>query len=617
MCRILGEFSFLGEITDAKEFAQLNQLSKAGGPDSTGFWHDAHVQLGFNRLAILDVTENGNQPLVSPSGRYVVVFNGEIYNYKALQFKYHIAGGSLRSGSDTEVLAHLVEQIPVSQIASELDGMFAIAIWDTKALKMHLIRDFAGIKPLHYALNNKGLVFASQYNQIARHRWFQSERIQPGVLAAYLQRHYVPFPNGLLSNTHQLQPGERLEVDLDGTVRAHRYWVMPRFEQASIHQHDKALDWIRSSLDRAVQDQLMADVPLGAFLSGGVDSPLVCRYAQAHHPGRLKTFTIGSDSKLHDESEDAMRFARALSSESVLEQMNSTSAAAILSEVMGCLTEPFADFSIIPTYLVSKLARKGVTVALSGDGGDELFMGYERFWSVAKNIQFQHLPYPLKYLMYGADRVWNKNSRLNAAILASAQGEAHARLHSRTLPDAFHRVAPDLKPVNHWPYPEYDYPVVRNEEELIQQMRYSEFYDMMQKTLRKVDMASMGNSLEVRVPFLQKSFIEASLKVDYRLSYGPNQRKKLLKDLLQVEFPGISMNQSKRGFTVPLRQWIAQDLKPAFYQVLTDRPLLNTFGFSIDGVERLLDEHTQMKVDHKWFLFTLYTLFQWQNSIKP
>ena len=616
MCRIIGEVSFKGESTPFDRFRFLTSQSKAGGPDSTGFWNDQWCRLGFNRLAIIDVSENGNQPVLSPSGRFALVFNGEIYNYLDLKKKYGIADEKLRSSSDTEIIAHLLDCLPARKLAEELDGMFAIGVWDKSEKRLLLIRDFAGIKPLHFGVNGQGVVFASQYNQVVMHPWFCNEPVNPSVLSEYLKRHYIPAPEGLMRNTWQVRPGEIVSIDENLQINRERYWELPRYVESSISDQTAAIEFIAAELEKSVKAQLMADVPLGAFLSGGIDSPLICRYAQKNINNQLRTFTIGSHSRVHDESDMALQYASLLDADTELEIMNSSSAASIMEEVMKTVAEPFADTSIIPTFLVSKLAVQKVKVALSGDGGDELFYGYERFWSVAKNRVWQSFPYPLRALAYGADKKLSRSRNINSVVLAKSQGAGHQKLLSGTVLNGFKAVAPDLDFQADYVAPEYHYPYQNRESALVQQMRYSEFYDMMQKTLRKVDLASMGNSLEVRVPFLHKSFIEASMKVDFSLSYGKNKRKELLKHLIRKEYPGISIDNSKKGFSVPLTRWLREDLKQEFQQVLLDKSTTDYFGFSIQGIEQILNGHLNRGVDNKWLLFSLYSLYKWHNNTR-
>lgn len=616
MCRIIGELSFVKELTPKGEFELLTSLSKAGGPDHTGFWENGFCRFGFNRLAILDLSERGNQPVTSPSRRYVMMLNGEVYNYRQLQKQYNIDPSTLRSSSDTEVVAHLLDLLPLEKVAQELDGMFAIAVWDSLEQCLTLVRDFAGIKPIHYGINRNGVVFASQYNQVVRHRWFRNNDFRADVLADYLWRHYMPAPNGLIDETYQVEPGQMVTFKLNGDIKKYYYWRLPKFVEPTLLNMKDVVEYVDHHLNKVVSQQLVSDVPLGAFLSGGVDSPLICHYAQRNINSKLKTFTIGSESVKHDETDLARLFSHSLGSDGWFEKMDARYAERIFDEAMDTLSEPFADFSIIPTYLVSKLARQHVTVALSGDGGDELFYGYERFWAVGKNIKYQSLPYYLKYLFYGADRILFGSKHINSLVLTPTQGLSHQSLHSRTNDDKFNLIAPGLERRDMIIYPEYQYDVIDDESRLIQMMRYGEFYDMMQKTLRKVDSASMGNGLEVRVPFLQKSFIEASLQIDYQLSYGQNKSKMVLRELLAQHFPNINYNEPKRGFTVPLRKWIQTDLQKSFREVLSDRSLTNHFGFSDAGIQQLIENHVSNKEDNKWLLFTLNSLYRWQQKLK-
>jgi asparagine synthase (glutamine-hydrolysing) len=324
---------------------------------------------------------------------------------------------------------------------------------------------------------------------------------------------------------------------------------------------------------------------------------------------RLDTFTIGSDSQVHDESERAQEYADLIGSDHKMKKVSAATALEMLDEVMDCVREPMADFSVLPTYLVSRFARRHVKVALSGDGGDELFFGYERFWSIAKNIKYQTLPWLMKAALYKADKILTKNSNLNSAVLPVRQGAAHRNLHCRFPKEWIERIFPDLIDVKTPErYSVYGFPNSRHTHELIQSMRRAEFYGMMQKTLRKVDLASMGASLEVRVPFLKKSFLEAVLTIDPMLSYGPNRKKLLLKGLLRKLYPMAPIDNVKRGFSVPLGRWFAEKQFKATVQDKLLRPsFLETFGGEPKGIRALLDHHGYDR-DLKWPIFTLLAL---------
>jgi asparagine synthase (glutamine-hydrolysing) len=356
-----------------------------------------------------------------------------------------------------------------------------------------------------------------------------------------------------------------------------------------------------------VFDEMIADVPLGAFLSGGIDSPLICHFAQQHLQSKLYTFCIGSDSKVHDEGSLAQQYASLIGTEHLLKQVHSNDLIATFNEIMQIGQEPMADFSIIPTYWVSKLAKQQVTVALSGDGGDELFFGYERFASIAKNIQFQHYPYPIKALLYKGDQYLTHNKRLNSVLLANKQGKAHQALHSRFTNQWINNIFPDLQNIKlPTSYSTYDYSNTRSISELLQKMRKAEFYGMMQKTLRKVDLASMGNSLEVRVPFLNKSFIVTSLRIDPLLSFDLHKKKELLKKLLKQKYPTAPIDNIKRGFTVPFGDWLRNDL---FIENIRNNYVnnLDKFGIKESALQSILTEQKKGS-DHKWAIFTLMNL---------
>lgn len=605
MCGFLIEYT-PKNLSSKELFLDLLALSQKRGPDYQGFSsHKDIVQFGFNRLAILDLTEAGQQPMTSYANRYMIVFNGEIYNHQSLRKQLDFK--SFRGNSDTETITACLEEWGIKKTISSLDGMFAISIFDKLTNEITLVRDFAGIKPLFYGYSNGRLVACSQYDQLIAHPTFKNKSINPHVLKLYLQQHFMPAPFGLYEDTFQVLPGEMITFDLEGKKEHYRYWELTSKPDYSITSKSEAISFIEETLDSCVQEQLLADVSLGAFLSGGVDSPLICSFAKKYDKD-LKVFSIGSDSKVHDESERAKQFANALALKQEIWNLTAKETLNYWNEATKALHEPLADFSILPTYLVSKLAKKNVTVALSGDGGDELFFGYERFWSIGKNIKFQHYPSLIKKGIYGFDKYATGNKRINDVVLSSKQATAHESLHSRFRPTWLNKIAPELESVslpNEWNV--YDYTNEKDERALLGNLRKAEFYGMMQKTLRKVDLASMENSLEVRVPFLQKKMIEASLQIDPLLSYGSGNQKQLLKDILSKRIPSVEEEKVKKGFSIPLSKWIREDLKEEFSSKLLESDFTG-LGFDKKQIEKLLNSHVKGEQDLKWPLFTLYAL---------
>ena len=556
MCGFLIEYA-RNNLIPKESFLGLLALSKKRGPDFQGYSsHKNIIQLGFNRLAIVDLSEAGQQPMTSHNDRYLIVFNGEIYNHQVLRKQLEFK--SFRGKSDTETITACLEEWGIKKTISSLDGMFALSIFDKLTNEITLARDFAGIKPLFYGYSNGCLVACSQYDQLLSHPNFKNKTINPQVLKLYLQQHFMPAPFGLYEDTFQVLPGEMITFNLEVKKIQHRFWELPSNPEYSISSKSEAILFIEETLDSCVHDQLTADVPLGAFLSGGVDSPLLCSFAKKYDKD-LKVFSIGSDSKIHDESERAKQFASALALQQEVWNLTAKETLNYWKEATKALHEPLADFSILPTYLVAKLAKK------SGDGGDELFFGYERFWSIGKNIKFQHYPSILRKGIYGFDKYTTGNKRINDVVLNAKQSNAHEGLHSRFKANWLNKIAPELENINlpsEWNV--YNYANESDERLLLGNLRKAEFYGMMQKTLRKVDLASMENSLEVRVPFLQKKMIEASLQIDPLLSYGNGNQKQLLKDILSKRIPSVAQEKVKKGFSVPLSKWIREDLKDEF-----------------------------------------------------
>ena len=497
-----------------------------------------------------------------------------------------------------------------------IEGMFAIALYDLVDTSISLIRDFAGIKPLFYSYNKGNIVFGSRYDQVAKHKNSINNVIDQEVLRTYLKMHYIPAPYGILEDTFQVYPGECVNIDSKGKLSKYTYWEFPTLsEEDLICDKEEALQFLDSKLKESVKDQLEADVPLGTFLSGGIDSPLVTSYAKANKQD-LKAFTIGSDSKVHDESEDAKTYASLIGVDILLEKMFASDANKILNECMSNLQEPFADYSIIPTYELTKNASKSFTVMLSGDGGDELFFGYERFHSVYKNLNFTWLPHKLRYLAYGLDKLLFKNKHMNSCILSDTLSDAHKGLHSRTNTSILEKVFPSIVGIDEKTLPFYKYSEKLTKNQFLHEMRKAEFYGMMQKTLTKVDRMSMANSIEVRVPFLQKKFIEAAMKIHPKLSFQKFQKKQILKDLLRKLVSNPPIDTKKRGFSVPLSKWLREDLKVEISKGIFNTTFIKKFNIDINTLQVVWEEHQQGRKDHKWFLFTIYSLQQWHENLK-
>ena len=622
MCGILGEFSFGRPLMDQGKFNKILLQSKNRGPDHTGYYSNKkNLQFGFNRLKIIDLTENGNQPIFSQDKRFLMVFNGEIYNYIEIKKKLDSYNIQFKGNGDTEVIVNAFSIFGLKKTIDMLDGMFSIGLFDNKKEQLSLLRDFAGIKPLHYGYNKNILIFASQYNQVASHPVFKNESVNKEVLKLYLSQHFISAPYGLLKNTFQLAPGEIIHFNKDGHISKNKYWIFPKYLKPTINNSKDAEDILMDSLNKSIKSELVSDVPVGSFLSGGVDSPLISSIANEFYEETLTSITIGSNSIKHDESELANIYSSQIGINHISKIMNSSDALNILDDLINAMTEPFADISIIPTFLISKLSKDYFNVALSGDGGDELFFGYERFGSIGKNSSIQDLPFLLKYLIYGTDKIISKNRNFNSNCLFELSSEAHFHLHNRFNSSLIKRLFKDLQHVN---LPEdyriFDYENTNNNEKLYQYMRHSEFYGMMQKSLKKIDIASMHHSLEVRLPLLKKEFINNSLLINPNLNFSFEEKnifngKKLLKSLLIKKVPVVPINRTKKGFSMPITNWLQNELLEPFTAVLMDKSMAQDFEIDQKEIESILNSHKNKKNDFKWPIFTLFSLFSWRKNL--
>lgn len=617
MCGIIGEFVSNGTLVNREVFQKLNNLNYYRGPDMEGYWtNETNCQLGFRRLSIIDLSVEGNQPVCSNNGRFAMTFNGEIYNYLEIKQDLLTRGIQFKSTTDSEVLVNAIQEYGLSATLDKIDGMFAIGLYDKANNSISLIRDFAGIKPLFYGVQNGNIIFGSRYDQVTKHPNYRSNSVDERVLQTYMQSHYMPAPYGILKQTHQVEPGQIITVQSNGQLSKGYYWRLPKLKASETIQHKaKAKEVLTEALNASVKSELVADVPVGTFLSGGIDSPLITYFANKHAPN-IKSYTIGSDSKVFDESEKAKEYAQLIGTQHFLQSMKSEKAADILEDCMRNLQEPFADFSLLPTYFVSKIAKdNGSTVVLSGDGADELFYGYKRYESILKNRPYNFIPKSLRYTAYGIDKILFNNKHINSNFIKQSHAEGHRSMHCR-VPDIDLKNLFNVDSVSKLEMAAYQYKDYSCEVDILLAMQQAEFYDMMQKTLVKVDRMSMAHSIEVRVPFLKKSFIEAATTIHPSLSYKNGGTKLLLKDVLRTVVPDAPIDKVKKGFGVPLDNWLREQLKEPFADTLFSKNFLESFNISKNVLEHIWKEHQEGFRDRKWILFTLYSLAKWQENLK-
>lgn len=617
MCGLCGILTF-DESARQPEFAEavkvMASLMVRRGPDDAGFWADPNgrLQLGFRRLSILDLTPAGHQPMVAADGRSVIVFNGEIYNFSELRHELEQVGVQFRSRSDTEVLLEALNQWGLAAFA-KLNGMFAFAWYDRRERVLVLARDHAGIKPLYYFIHpaGRGLAFASQYNVLLHTPWGEPGPVREDVLRLYLRLHHIPPPYGLLANTYQVPPGSYLLVHPDGRQEMRTWWKIPEDPEPEF-RGEPAVELLAATLDRVINRQRVADVPLGVFLSGGVDSPLVTAVASRQTGPDLKAFTIGNPGWWQDETQEALNYAQAMGVCHRLEPVQGEEALAAIPEVMAGQHEPFGDFSILPTLLVSRFARKEITVALSGDGGDELFFGYERPLSLLRGGKEFRWPWQIRVVLYGLGKL-GIGPRRSDVIVARSPGQYYFEVNCRIKDADLNLFAPELQGLP------ADFAIYADAKswglpDLANFSRRVEFYGQLQRCLKKVDMASMYHSLEVRVPLLDRDIIDLSLRIDPFYSMHDGLRKAVLRETLARFVPADIIPMPKRGFAVPLGEWLRGPLRPLVEQTLFERTLYPDGLFKLVGLRRYWDEHLSGQREAKWGLWTLLALQWWAET---
>lgn len=608
MCGICGEFSVTASPS-LERIAQLTALMQRRGPDDEGVWTDRTTcALGFRRLSILDLSPAGHQPMLSDDGRYALVLNGEIYNFRELRGRLGQRGWHFRSTGDAEIGLYALVEWGVAAL-EQFNGMFALAFYDRCERTLLLARDHAGIKPLYYATTPSGLVFGSQYDQIVQHPWTAGFKVSGETLHLYLSLGYIPSPYALLEDTHMLEAGTWLQARSDGTIKHGRHFEFPQYVEPTLYGKN-ADEAVHAAVVNAVRRQMVSDVPIGSFLSGGIDSPLVTAVMQSLSTHPITAFTVKSDDPRYDESDDAIAYAKQWSIEHVVEEFSSEDALAFLPDVVSASTEPFGDYSIFPTMLISKLARAQVTAMLSGDGGDELFWGYTgRFSSVLKNSWRFSKARVFRAADWGLKKYFGLGSGTWSARHFSTVGQWYQARHMHN--HDVQQIVPDLPP---WPQ---SYRVYRTNEreqnQLAQWLRWNEFIGHLERVLIKVDRASMYHSLEVRVPLLDKEVIDVALQVDWRdcLDIADGIGKRPLRSSLAKY--SKHETREKRGFSAPMDEWLRGPLRSLFEDYVLSQQ--DFFGFELSQSYLKDSYYRHLSGERRgWGLWIFLSLALWKHQ---
>lgn len=615
MCGIAGFARRLERAEDAIVDRQLETLVHRG-PDSRGWLARGRGTVGQTRLAIIDLL-TGDPPITADDGRVSVALNGEIYNYAALREELLGRGHRFRTSGDTEVIAHLAEELGPVEVAKRLHGMFGAAIWDDRSGRLFLLRDRAGKKPLYYWSGPNTFVFGSEIKAVLAHPDVP-RRMNAEALPAYLTFGYVPSPRTFYEGIRSVPPGHVLIVEPDLSIRCEAFWEPAASGMAGVSNLEVGLDeaarLVRAALVEAVTDRLVADVPVGAFLSGGIDSSAIVALMATATSQPVRTFTIGfEDDAGFDERPYARMVAERYGTEHV-EFVVDPSAVDLVEELVWFHDQPFGDSSAVPTYLLSKLTSEHVSVALCGDGGDELFSGYDRFAAGVAASGVARLPAPathgLRTLAALASRTGHPAAAKLERFMDVAQvGLPHAlRSWISYVPDDV--VTGLAGGTSSWALADYEQTWDRSAgAAVLDRLLLLNFQTyLLDDLLPKVDRMAMAHGLEVRAPFLDHRLVELAMRLPPKTKQRGLSHKRALKRAVGDLLPHEILDRPKRGFGVPLDRWFRDDLDRYVAAMLAASDARVRTHLRGDAVDRILAEHRSGARNHGHVLWTLLTL---------
>ena len=658
MCGIAG-FIQNSDFTDSLSHNIVNSMSETlthRGPNSRGSWvsDNSKVALGFRRLAILDLSPAGSQPMISRSGRFIMVFNGEIYNHKELRKSLNnISSRSWKGRSDSETLLDCFEEFGVKESFKKLVGMFAIGVWDKKKNTLILARDRLGEKPLYYGFVNNNMVFGSELKAIKIFPNF-SNSISRASIAEYLKYKYIPAPQSIYQNIFKLKPGCYIEFSIDNFIKSVNdqiaYWSLSESihdsKSSIITDPSMALDNLEKLLSESINLQMQSDVPLGSFLSGGIDSSLITALMQKCSMQKIKTFTIGFKEDSFNEAQFARKVANHIGTDHTEIILTANDALEVIQKLPHIYDEPFADSSQIPTHLVSLAASQSLTVALTGDGGDEIFGGYNRYfwterlwnklalyppslrsfagkifmnfpndgWKILEKL-FNLIVSPEK----GISQLSNKAFKLGTLLkntknidqmyfnLISTQNDVSQFV--KGLPKNFS--SEQLKFFNSTKQLE---PFFKNSSE--EMMYWDTMTYLPDDILCKVDRASMATSLETRAPFLDHRLVEFAWRLPIEMKIHNNSGKWILRQLLNEHVPKDLIERPKLGFGLPVGDWLRDPLREWAEDLLDEKKMNQEGFFYTDPIQKIWKEHISRKYDWTECLWSILMFQSWLKAEK-
>lgn len=632
MCAIIGS---IGKELDRNKLCQLRDFMKHRGPDDFGDWldHDEKVWFGHRRLSIIDTSTAGHQPFISSDKRYVLVFNGEIYNFIDIKNQLIKHGYKFRSHSDTEVLLYAIDKWSVELAVQKFIGMFAFSLWDNKEKKLWLVRDRMGVKPLYYSFKDENFAFASEIKPLSKLSWID-DAIDMDALSYYFKNLYFPAKRSIYKSIHKLQPGSILCWE-KGNIEIKSYWDLKNIKDksAKLRKLNSSRDYsneFKELIHSSIKMRMVSDVPIGVFLSGGIDSSLVASIMQEESMKKIKSFSIGFEIQKFDESVHAKKVAEYLNLDHHEEIFHPKQLVELMPRIASMQDEPFADSSIVPTYLLSNFARKHVKVSLSGDGGDELFAGYPKyFWvnriSLLKKTLGKRMTHQLaSVIKVIPDYVWNDLvDKMTLGRFSSVNGFSHrvnrfADYLSVDSKDVFKKI------IIAWKEPSElinfnSYEKLGQDDFVFSDENWAEaFMECDQKNylvddiMKKVDIASMRASLEAREPLLDHRLVEWgwSLPLNQKVGRKLDKGKMIMRNNLYNYVPEHLIDRPKQGFTMPIGLWLRKDLKKWAQEILFDN---SSIILNKSIIKKKWEEHLSGQ-DRTHELWTVIMYLVWEKN---
>ncbi len=607
MCGIVGIYSYKKPVVREEAYIKkCLQTMRRRGPDASGTWHNKQNYIaGFVRLSIRDLSEQGNQPMLSACGNYCISFNGEIYNSDRFKSLLSNKGIVFKSTSDTEVLLYGLIHLGIEKVLEEYDGIFAFAFYNRLKDELILARDRVGVKPLYIGFDsNDGLIYSSQYDHVINYNSIRDQGLNYGAIGSYLQLGYMADNMGVVKNTLMFPHGHYAIINRLGFQLKRYFSVTTRLNLLSENINEDVFE-------QATSSQLVSDVPVASYLSGGVDSGLISVWSNKHQ--HVKAFTIGTDDEFTNEHEAAASFAKSAQIEQCIYDIKEDDFLDVINDYFHSHTEPFADFSSIPSLLLSRLVGSSYKVILSGDGPDELFWGYDRNIKYMKSAcRYFHAKWKLSGELFYAKLSGNKTV-INRRMIASKDFYTYyyqslftfgslllPSLYREKCEEAFfveeiRKTYTDLNPADHYMYI----------------MRDMEMNINLQRILLKVDRSGMYNSVEVRVPYLSNNVIEVALREKWTNHICEKQGKYFLKKTLAAKAGKDYAFKPKKGFLMPMQKWLRQSIKDDVREKILNMPPELNLAFRHKELKKLLHNHIDEGKDYSGIIWAIYALVNW------